>query len=201
MSNLYHIRFKSPTSDSCLQHFGIKGQKWGVRRFQEEDGSYTAAGRERYGIGDDRESKKFMKLANASNGYGKSAEKAHKKLLKTKKMKQLLSDKEINEKKEAYKKASDEYLKVSKGEDYDAYSEDYNYGLNKKQFEQIKKLQDKKYKAYNELTSTVQKKVNDFVGNHAQQSVSKIKSGKTKFDDVNKWINIVANVEVLRPKK
>ena len=32
-----------------LQHHGIKGQKWGVRRFQNEDGSWTAAGRERYG--------------------------------------------------------------------------------------------------------------------------------------------------------
>ena len=29
-------------------HHGIKGQKWGVRRFQNEDGSYTPAGDERY---------------------------------------------------------------------------------------------------------------------------------------------------------
>ena len=34
-----------------LYHHGIKGQKWGVRRFQNEDGSYTQAGRERYGYG------------------------------------------------------------------------------------------------------------------------------------------------------
>lgn len=32
-----------------LQHHGIKGQKWGVRRFQNEDGSLTAEGQERYG--------------------------------------------------------------------------------------------------------------------------------------------------------
>lgn len=31
-----------------LAHYGIKGQRWGQRRFQEEDGTYTAAGRERY---------------------------------------------------------------------------------------------------------------------------------------------------------
>ena len=31
-----------------LAHHGIKGQKWGVRRFQEEDGSLTPAGRDRY---------------------------------------------------------------------------------------------------------------------------------------------------------
>lgn len=31
-----------------LSHHGIKGQKWGVRRFQNEDGSYTDAGSKRY---------------------------------------------------------------------------------------------------------------------------------------------------------
>lgn len=31
-----------------LAHHGIKGQKWGVRRFQNSDGSYTNAGKLRY---------------------------------------------------------------------------------------------------------------------------------------------------------
>ena len=33
-----------------LYHHGILGQKWGIRRFQNPDGSLTAAGRKRYGI-------------------------------------------------------------------------------------------------------------------------------------------------------
>lgn len=32
-----------------IKHHGILGQKWGVRRYQEEDGSLTAAGKKRYG--------------------------------------------------------------------------------------------------------------------------------------------------------
>lgn len=33
-----------------IQHHGIKGQRWGIRRFQNYDGSYTADGASRYGV-------------------------------------------------------------------------------------------------------------------------------------------------------
>ena len=35
-----------------LVHYGIKGMKWGVRRYQNADGSYTDAGRRRHRISD-----------------------------------------------------------------------------------------------------------------------------------------------------
>jgi hypothetical protein len=35
-----------------LQHAGIKGMKWGVRRYQNKDGSLTPAGKKRYGDND-----------------------------------------------------------------------------------------------------------------------------------------------------
>lgn len=37
--------FWSPTNHVC--HYGIKGQKWGVRRYQNEDGTLTPAGKKR----------------------------------------------------------------------------------------------------------------------------------------------------------
>lgn len=37
-------------SDTLI-HYGIPGQKWGVRRYQNEDGSLTPAGKKRYSIG------------------------------------------------------------------------------------------------------------------------------------------------------
>ena len=32
-----------------LYHHGIKGQKWGIRKYQNEDGTLTAEGKARYG--------------------------------------------------------------------------------------------------------------------------------------------------------
>lgn len=34
-----------------LYHYGVKGQKWGIRRFQNEDGSLTDEGYRHYGYG------------------------------------------------------------------------------------------------------------------------------------------------------
>lgn len=59
-----------------LFHHGIKGQKWGIRRFQNEDGSYTKAGKERRrSISSSTESgdksekiKKAAKIAGAALG-------------------------------------------------------------------------------------------------------------------------------------
>lgn len=37
-------------SDEILKHHGVKGMHWGIRRYQNPDGSLTAAGKSRYGV-------------------------------------------------------------------------------------------------------------------------------------------------------
>ena len=40
--------FEYYKEDDCLAHHGINGQKWGIRRFQNPDGSLTPEGQNRY---------------------------------------------------------------------------------------------------------------------------------------------------------
>lgn len=48
-----------PMTDGYLEHHGILGQKWGRRRYQNKDGSLTAAGRAHYGVGEARKAETF----------------------------------------------------------------------------------------------------------------------------------------------
>ena len=83
-----------------LQHYGIKGQKWGIRRYQNEDGTLTPAGKARYGTDIERTAAKdAQRLSDAKAAYGEGSG-----------VRRRLLNKEINEKlkNKEYRKAYQE---------------------------------------------------------------------------------------------
>lgn len=80
-----------------LQHHGVKGQKWGVRRYQNPDGSLKSAGRKRYGVGETVKRKYFTKKPATAKGSSKKStdEKKTEEQVKKKKSISEMSDAEL----------------------------------------------------------------------------------------------------------
>lgn len=83
MAEVIAMRYPSYT----LCHYGIKGQHWGVRNYQNEDGTLTAAGRIRYGVGEglknsrqDKSDDKVKKILAKEQASGKKISKHRLKL-------------------------------------------------------------------------------------------------------------------------
>lgn len=101
-----------------LYHHGIKGMKWGRRRWQTKDGSLTAAGRKRYSDVDEK--KAAMKAAKKE--YNKSFNKAYNRAIGA--YSPIKKHREANDRRwedatnkaEAYNKAKKDYKDAKKQE-------------------------------------------------------------------------------------
>lgn len=107
-----------------LVHYGVKGQKHGLRRYQNEDGSLTVEGREHYGIGNGRQGggakARFLGLFKKQTPEEKERYKRGKEYAKERdrladeKRKQLLEkDKEYQLAKKESDDADDEYARAT----------------------------------------------------------------------------------------
>lgn len=88
-------RFSNYIPETALKHHGIKGMHWGIRRFQNEDGTLTAAGKKRM----ERKDNRWIKR-NADKIHNKAYKKSQREMRKVTKQLdkkyQIRSDNERN---------------------------------------------------------------------------------------------------------
>lgn len=82
-----------PENNEYLEHHGVKDQKWGVRRYQNLDGSLTELGRRRLGYGKRRKAKEGTKKKNLLSNPVKAAKKSG--YLSTKDLKSAIEKAEL----------------------------------------------------------------------------------------------------------
>lgn len=156
--------------DNYLSHHGILGQRWGVRRYQNPDGTLTEAGKKRYvkdvvSIKDSKGTKKEQELRKTISERAYRAGEA----------KQL---KAISDKAYALNKEHDvefkKWLTKNPGYTFNEYDSDEGYGYDKslnkfyKDRPDMKKKWDKVYSLYSDYRKETKKYFNNLLGEYAQ---------------------------------
>ena len=120
--------FYIPYSEDYLAHHGILGMKWGVRRYQNKDGSYTELGRKHYGHEKRQSQKKYGGLFTKKTPEEKAAAQERKARSKIDALKRKIEENEdeiVENSRSAneYAKKAEEHRAIAAG--YQKKSDEY----------------------------------------------------------------------------
>lgn len=155
-------------------HYGVTGQKWGVRRYQNPDGSLTPEGRQHYGLGN-------LDYNARYSGDKKSAKKAYKAERKALRNK-VFDAYDIDE-----KEWDNDYANLDKDENIGGHHEYRN--AEKELFE----TSDKMYSSYKAGLKEVDRYL---AGKYGQETINSIKRGD-KAETIAIGVGAVAGSTIL----
>lgn len=97
----YFIASYDLSGDNCLEHYGVKGMRWGIRKYVDKYGKYTLKGRYKFG-GEKAEKYKESELSIANKKLHKALSKgdkikANKAMKEVKALNNMSEDDIINE--------------------------------------------------------------------------------------------------------
>lgn len=178
-------------------HSGIKNMKWGVRRYQNPDGSLTPAGRIRYGVGKAREKSASGAKAKVASSKDQERAAARAKRIEARQAKKDARIAEKNARKEAERKREQDAKELQR------YEELRRKPASKLTAAEMAELTarltaEKQYKEL--LRATEEPKLFDgkkFVVDVLQDSGKKILSGAITYG-AGKFINSVVGDEVFK---
>ena len=171
-----------------LYHHGILGMHWGIRRYQNKDGTWTAAGKKRYGGNEhalevDRQIQKYTKASNrqpltlkginkqdqdknlAKKAVGEAVLKSDKSIQVLHAKTAILADEYAKKKAQVYKELKNKSSKLTDPSELFRQADE-----NK----EVKKLHDEHLKAWSKEMNAVNSAVDSLLGKIGNEPVSRL---------------------------
>lgn len=168
--------------DDMLAHHGIKKQRWGIRRWQNEDGSLTEAGRRRYGIVENLNANRTLKDIAKDQKLTIKLDRANKKLAIQRAKQQLIEVKKTNEQnKTAIKKTQEERRRVD---------------LEAKEREEAKRLAEKNRKKEEAEKIAAEKERKALEKEQERKDAKAMKEERKKRTETAKKVSLMTDMEL-----
>ena len=168
--------------DDTLAHHGIKKQRWGFRRWQNEDGSLTEAGKRRYGRVENLNANRTLKDIAKDQKLTIKLERANKKLAIQRAKQQLIEVKKTNEQnKTAIKKTQEERRRID---------------LDAKEREEAKRLAEKNRKKEEAEKIAAEKERKALEKEQERKDAKAMKEERKKRTETAKKVSLMTDAEL-----
>lgn len=175
-----------------LYHFGIKGMKWGVRRYQNEDGSLTDEGRNHYGYG------VRARLSNAVNviktKHQAKVELKKKEKARKEKLKRLEAARKAKAEKKAYEEGKKKAIESGSAEEVMKYKDSLTTEEKNRINSRLQADANLARFAREEAAYRAEQKAKNSVFTKINNVASAIGKASTSIDNVAKGYNSAAKV-------
>lgn len=168
--------------DDMLAHHGIKKQRWGIRRWQNEDGSLTEAGKRRYGRVENLNANRTLKDIAKDQKLTIKLDRANKKLAIQRAKQQLIEVKKTNEQnKTAIKKTQEERRRID---------------LDAKEREEAKRLAEKNRKKEEAEKIAAEKERKALEKEQERKDAKAMKEERKKRTETAKKVSLMTDMEL-----